>query len=171
MPAGRGDRADLTLALARMGSPSSSQLLMQEQTPWWVESALSRTRRAKSGLPRLGGIDGEAGVGGGFFEGEGVGEFFGEVELEGVAVEIVSHPLVGGFVFGGEDDAGVVGEAGDVGHVIEVSSERRVATDGASQQAMVEAMETFIKCSRHCHSAEALLRVRCQRTKIRKIVL
>jgi hypothetical protein len=36
---------------------------------------------------------------------------------------------------------------------------------------MVEAMETFIKCSRHCHSAEALLRVRCQRTKIRKIVL
>jgi len=90
---------------------------MQEQMPWWVESALSRKRRAKSGLPQLGGIDGEAGVGGGFFKGEGVGEFFGEVELEGVAVEVVAHPLIGGFVFGGEDDAGVVGEAGDVGHV------------------------------------------------------
>ena len=103
---------------------------MQEQTPWWVASALSRTRRAKSGLPQLGGIDGEAGVGGGFFEGEGVGEFFGEVELEGVAVEIVSHPLIGGFVFGGEDDAGVVGEAGDVCHVIEGSSGGRVAAEG-----------------------------------------
>ena len=103
---------------------------MQEQTPRWVDLAISRARRAKSGLPQLGWIDGEADVGGGFFEGEGVGEFFGEVELEGVAVEIVSHPLIGGFVFGGEDDAGEVGEAGDVCHVIEGSSGGRVAAEG-----------------------------------------
>ncbi len=57
----------------------------------------------------------------GLFEAEGFFEFFGEVELDGVAFETLSHPGVGDFGFGGEDGTAVVRELGDIRHGFRVA--------------------------------------------------